>query len=301
MKKFNSFRPLFFFLACALAFLSMQLYAQTVIPIVNPSFEDPGFEKIKGWDGECADPNWTGLLYDIPGWTSDAPAFDSGVETGYTPTDGEWTAFVMGSDTSVYQITDYIIQDGDIIELSVDSRITWAATLMQMALFYVDDTEAKVFLCSDEYEILEEMLDYATSFKAVDSPAAIGHKLGIWFDNTSPNGDSWMGLDNVMLFNYSTTGISGIKANPDGFLLAQNFPNPFNPSTDIRYSLPHNGTVHLAVYDLLGREIAILADGFQNTGEYTVTFSGDGFNSGIYFYRLQADNQVITKKMTLAK
>ena len=88
---------------------------------------------------------------------------------------------------------------------------------------------------------------------------------------------------------------------PNEFALSQNYPNPFNPSTNISYSLNTKGKVRLSVYDIRGREVAVLVDGFQSAGNQTVKFSGDDLTSGIYFYRLQTANEVITKKMTLLK
>jgi hypothetical protein len=88
---------------------------------------------------------------------------------------------------------------------------------------------------------------------------------------------------------------------PDRFDLAQNYPNPFNPSTRIRYTLKNTGNVRLSVYDLLGREVAVLVIGVRTAGSHEVTFSGAGLGSGIYFYRLQSADQVITKKMALVK
>jgi hypothetical protein len=85
------------------------------------------------------------------------------------------------------------------------------------------------------------------------------------------------------------------------FSLAQNYPNPFNPATNISYTLNNSGKVRLSVYDLLGREIAILVNSIQNSGEYKVTFAGSDLPSGVYFYRLQTSNGVFTKKMMLMK
>lgn len=70
--------------------------------------------------------------------------------------------------------------------------------------------------------------------------------------------------------------------------LSQNFPNPFNPETTIRYQVPANSNVRLSVYDIVGREIAVLVDEKQIAGSYTVHFNASGLASGAYFYRLQA-------------
>ena len=88
---------------------------------------------------------------------------------------------------------------------------------------------------------------------------------------------------------------------PKEFVLNQNFPNPFNPVTHISYSLPKTGYVTLKVVDLQGRETATLVDQFQNGGQYTVGFDASGLASGIYFYRLQAGNQILMRKMILLR
>ena len=164
------------------------------IVIENFSFELPGTEKIKGWNGEgvAGTP-----AVDIPGWSSDTEVVDSGVETGYSPTDGDWTAFLMSGDPPVWQLTDYTISDGDVLELKVDARITWAATAMQMTLFY-DDNGARVPAATDEVTLTDEMQEYTLSLSAEDVPESIGKKIGIEFSNAS-SGDTWIGLDNIRL------------------------------------------------------------------------------------------------------
>jgi hypothetical protein len=86
-----------------------------------------------------------------------------------------------------------------------------------------------------------------------------------------------------------------------GLLLAQNTPNPFNPSTQIRFSIPSAGPVSLRVYDIIGQEIATLLDEHQPAGEHTVSFEGTGLPSGIYMYRLQHDSGVRVGRMILAR
>ena len=88
---------------------------------------------------------------------------------------------------------------------------------------------------------------------------------------------------------------------PSQFVLYQNFPNPFNPSTIISYLLPSNTIVSLGIYDVLGRKILTLVDGPQSKGMHSVTFDGAQLASGVYFYRLAAGNQVLTKEMVLLK
>ena len=83
--------------------------------------------------------------------------------------------------------------------------------------------------------------------------------------------------------------------------LLGNYPNPFNPETTIGYALPRAGRVHLVVYDLLGQEVAVLADGFLPAGRYTVRFRGDHLPSGPYAYRLQAGDEIVVRTMMLVK
>ncbi len=83
------------------------------------------------------------------------------------------------------------------------------------------------------------------------------------------------------------------------FNLAQNFPNPFNPSTDISYTIPESGNVTLAVYNTIGQQVAMLVNGFVTAGSHTVRFNAKALPSGAYFYQLQQGNSVLVKKMML--
>ena len=85
------------------------------------------------------------------------------------------------------------------------------------------------------------------------------------------------------------------------FALHQNFPNPFNPLTTISYNLKTNSKVELKVYDVTGREVAILVDGFSSAGEHSVEWDGSDLASGLYIYRLTTDSFSETKKMLLLK
>ena len=88
---------------------------------------------------------------------------------------------------------------------------------------------------------------------------------------------------------------------PSQYVLEQNYPNPFNPTTKITYSIPHAGDVKLTVFDLLGRQVAVLVNKDQNAGNYSIDFTASNYASGLYFYQLVSGNKVMTKKMMLLK
>ena len=89
--------------------------------------------------------------------------------------------------------------------------------------------------------------------------------------------------------------------NPSTYNLYQNYPNPFNPSTVIRYQLPAAGNVQLQVFDVLGREVASLVNGWKAAGNYTYNFDAKDLASGIYIYRIKTRDFVATRKMLLIK
>ncbi len=88
---------------------------------------------------------------------------------------------------------------------------------------------------------------------------------------------------------------------PKSFGLMQNYPNPFNPQTIISYQLPVSGMISLRVYDLLGREIKTLVNEVQDAGIHEVVFNGQGFSSGVYFYKIKAGSFEAVKKLMLLK
>jgi len=88
---------------------------------------------------------------------------------------------------------------------------------------------------------------------------------------------------------------------PAAFRLAQNYPNPFNPTTVIRYDLPVDGVVGMKVYDILGKEVVTLVDGFQKAGYHHVSFDASRLATGVYFYRLTAGTFTDVKKLLVVK
>jgi hypothetical protein len=88
---------------------------------------------------------------------------------------------------------------------------------------------------------------------------------------------------------------------PSRFALSQNFPNPFNPTTEITFTLPGLSSVTLKVFDLLGRETETLASGAYGPGVHSVRWDATGKSSGIYFYRLETEGFVGKKRMILIR
>jgi hypothetical protein len=150
----------------------------------------------------------------------------------------------------------------------------------------------------------------ASGFVALDSVTygaqTTDVSMGRYPDLTGP----WTGLTqptpgapNVV------TSVEPLKAAlPDRMRLENAYPNPFNPSTTIRFTVGPNWVegrqehrVRLAVYDLLGREVAVLADRILQPGEHTVRWNASGFSSGMYFVRLSAGSEILTSKVVLAK
>jgi hypothetical protein len=88
---------------------------------------------------------------------------------------------------------------------------------------------------------------------------------------------------------------------PAAYKLAQNYPNPFNPATVIYYSIPERSKVTLKVFNLLGQEVATLVNQVQEQGSYPVRFEANNLASGLYFYKLEAGNVSLSRKMLLLK
>ncbi len=127
--------------------------------------------------------------------------------------------------------------------------------------------------------------------------------LGIPFEtiHTKANRDAVM----TKVLNYLGIVTSVVESDehsiPAQFTLEQNYPNPFNPSTTIRFSIIEKGPATLKIYDILGKETAVLLDQELNAGKYSVQWNAKAFASGIYFYRLTTTSHSDVKKILLSK
>ncbi len=99
----------------------------------------------------------------------------------------------------------------------------------------------------------------------------------------------------------STSAVKEINVPSPDYCLDQNYPNPFNPSTQIKYSIAQAGFVKLKIYDVMGRLVDELVDGYREANSYTIIYNASKLTSGIYFYRLESNSFTKTKRMLLVK
>jgi hypothetical protein len=149
-----------------------------------------------------------------------------------------------------------------------------------------------IFLFGDNGDSLgtrnEELTDLHIHTLAMDTAGYVyaGTNAGVWRRHVSQL---------VVSVNKLSSAL------PQHCSLDQNFPNPFNPETQIQYSVPRSSTVNLRIFDLLGRQVAVLVNEQKPAGRYTVKWDASRMVSGIYFYRLQAGAFRETKRMVLIK
>ncbi|MBC8484729.1 MAG: T9SS type A sorting domain-containing protein, partial [Bacteroidetes bacterium] len=132
--------------------------------------------------------------------------------------------------------------------------------------------------------------------------SVIARVYGLCFIN---NLTGWAAMWNGTIMKTTTGGsvsvLSLVNEIPSEYKLHQNYPNPFNPKTNIRFDLPHSSHVRLIIYDVLGREITTLVNEKLSAGSYEVDWNASGYPSGVYFYKLVADDYVGVKKMLMIK
>ncbi len=127
--------------------------------------------------------------------------------------------------------------------------------------------------------------------------------VGQSFAAAGGSGNTWVYSGFLaILKSTGTTAVPGSKVDiPAAFSLSQNFPNPFNPATTIRYELPLASEVRLGVYDLLGREVTVLVNERKAAGVHEISFDASGLSSGVYFCRLRAGDYVAAKRILLIR
>lgn len=128
------------------------------------------------------------------------------------------------------------------------------------------------------------------------APSAGTYTVNAGYKNPSKEWGSTSAVINV-------TGVdeSLIDFNPTDFKLFNNYPNPFNPSTKIRYAIPQSAFTSLKVYSITGKEVAVLVNEHKTPGVYEINFDASELSNGVYFYKLQSGSFSDVKKMILMK
>jgi len=167
------------------------------------------------------------------------------------------------------------------------------------ASFTVGNAEYSEYMRLHEQSLTTEWTEFTGSFTITDDYTVV--RAPIHFSIAGNVGDT-IYIDNLKI-TPSTTSVEQIQALPTKYVLSQNYPNPFNPTTTISFSVPKSGNVTLKVYNIMGREVATLVDGFKAAAPtpYKVNFDASSLASGVYFYTIEANGYKASKKMLLIK
>ena len=188
---------------------------------------------------------------------------------------------------AVEVVLNYPVQDIDLSMASVE-----AVTDQAITLTHVDTTSGSILIHSAQLKgnSAPIRIDVAHLQKELDIPIDISYQFIGKNSETIGSGNA----------------VHEIMPVPTEFALHNNYPNPFNPTTTIAYDLPQDGTVRLIIYDVMGREVTRLVNGFTPAGYHSVRWDarnklGENVSAGVYFYHLQSGAYVKTQKMVLLK
>ena len=226
----------------------------------------------------------------------------------------EATALKVNLLASLYSVTpfgfgDLIFDEGGENPLNGKSIYSIADVLDQYMSSYRDVTGQNHCQMPTGYESLDPVSFYQT-IRKIDSAFCGPINCLYWTPGTPrlaltavrPVTDiSYLHIDSSSSAGHKTPMAATTIPKPERFNLWQNFPNPFNPTTIIRYDLPEDSYVRMTVYDVLGREIVKLVDRLETAGSKTIQFNGNSLPSGLYFIRLNAGTFSDVKKMMLVK
>src|SRR5574338_66290 len=212
----------------------------------------------------------------------------------------------------------------------VPQSIYFDTSYVLQSYVYGDGSNTRFRFCIKEYtgsawgdhEVSKWITVNWHGWKLVEWKLNDPNSIGIWIGDGFLTGQ-YFRIDSYQLTKTSESAISGViyfddlravkKINgptdiddnyftiPEQYYLFQNYPNPFNPETIIKYQIPSAGHTTIKIFDVLGNEVVTLLDEFKTAGRYEIKFNGSSISSGIYFYRLQSDSFVETKKMLLLK
>ncbi len=176
---------------------------------------------------------------------------------------------------------------------SLDSVIIGETTLFSVSVY---EPDGDPLTYTWKVNCVTEQSGSSNAFSRLFSSLSSGTTVTVIFQ------DLWGLKDSATwTFRVVTEAGQGVSTIPEGFALLQNYPNPFNPSTMIGFHLSAGSKVRLSVYNVLGIEVAVIAETTLPPGSYSYRWDASGFANGTYFYRLQAGDHVQTRKLVLLK
>ncbi len=214
------------------------------------------------------------------------------------------TDFALGNSFTEVQFvtenTGFVLNNENLL-ITQDAGITWSRlgeteNVSGNSFYFLNEDEGwlagnRIWRTEDGGQTWEEDQKQATS--EISSVFAFSDR------------NIWLGGSNGLIMRSANADVISIEppasSLPKQFELGQNYPNPFNPTTSIPFELPVQQHVRISVYDVLGRQVAVLLDEQRTAGTHTITFDATPFSSGVYVYRLETGGQFITRKMTLIK
>ena len=259
-------------------------------------------------------------LYRLHLMSLDDTSFAAERKQDRTIWDGLIQDYLSGSQTgstalSASQAQDLMLMD--VHEAYRFGRYTEAKKKMAQYGPYITSARGKIALLINKMNLLDHQGSYKEELVLLDKVKQAEVSRGASKDQVEAEYQMVSGLiHDAMIRKASGAGAAGsastgensgnkkaisVPAKPDRTTLKTNYPNPFNPTTTIRYQLAKSGHVRLTVYDVLGRRIATLVDENLPAGTHQVTFNASQLASGVYFYRLRASNKVFVKKMLVMK
>ena len=209
--------------------------------------------------------------------------------------------FFGAAATDEMYVDDYQVMDLTIVPVEMTSFTANTNAMGQVVLNWQTATETNNRMF--EVQRKDANSDFVTVGFVNGSGTTTDPKAYSFVDQNVNNGTYTYRLKQLDFnghFDYSNA-VEVSVSGPLTFDLAQNYPNPFNPTTTITYSVPQSGKVKLAVYNLIGQEVAVLVNGAVSEGSHQVEFNAKSLPSGAYFYKLQGENSVSVKKMLLLK
>ena len=232
---------------------------------------------------------------------------DMGVIGHSTNGGGNWTLQNSGVSNALFGIKfinsaiGFAAGSNGLILKTTNGGVSWISmpTNVTVNLYYISGNAGSLWAVGDAGTLLHST-DGGSTWQAQFSLTQ-NDLFGVY----SPDGNSaYICGDYGTIISYNLNTPSAVETGarvPSSFALYPNYPNPFNPSTVINYSISKMAHIKITVYDLLGREVANLADEVKGPGNYSIRFNASGFTSGVYILRMSAGSDIAVEKMVLLK